>query len=534
MNRPVNFSPPPQTLDEVRELGRACERGDVDRVAALLSKHPDVRDSPDFDERFHYPESQLWSPLGKAAMNGQAAVVDLLLDMGVNPVPYEVAAQYHAATYHDWTDEVRERGHHGIAARIDAAIATRYGPLVDEANLHQAVRDRDVKRVEALLDESPGRISQVDRVGNTALHWAVAVDRPKIVRLLVDRGALVHARNGDGRTPAVVALFGFHRYWREEEKPGVLRLLLERGAEYTTLIASSVGDIDRVRVLLAEDPARANAADPGHRRPLSCAAVKGRTEIVRLLLAYGANPNAKEAVCQGGYSLHQAAWHGHTEIVRLLLDAGATPSHWVDSSGDSLFAATHRGQKRILQMKVYAAGYRIDVVAEVLKQNPSLANQVLPYGWDEGGSEEIATDIMRLAIRHGARFEHASEWDLRWTVEKYPRLFRLLMEHGADPHVQVLGISGDERRRWRDRNHHLQTIRFLVEECGGDVNGRNAEGFTPLALAARQGHSHLVEYFLSRGATPNGSAPTWAQPLHLAEKHGHRDIADLLRRHGIR
>jgi ankyrin repeat protein len=115
-------------------------------------------------------------------------------------------------------------------------------------------------------------------------------------------------------------------------------------------------------------------------------------------------------------------------------------------------------------------------------------------------------------------------------VEKYPRVFRLLREHGADPTVQVLGIAGDERRRWRDTRHHLRTMQFLVEECGGEVNCRDGEGFTPLALAARQGHAHLVEYFLAKGADPNAEAPAWAKPLYLAEKHGHRRIADRLKR----
>ena len=55
---------------------------------------------------------------------------------------------------------------------------------------------------------------------------------------------------------------------------------------------------------------------------------------------------------------------------------------------------------------------RIDVIAEVLKLDPSKANDVLPSGWDDNGSEELACNIMRLAIHYGARFENASAWNL--------------------------------------------------------------------------------------------------------------------------
>src|SRR4029078_2092021 len=123
------------------------------------------------------------------------------------------------------------------------------------------------------------------------------------------------------------------------EKPEILDFLLKSGAEYTLLIAATRGDEARVREILSTDPSRANAADRCWRRPLSGATSKGHTHIVRLLLEHGADPNAKEAVCQGGYALHEAAWQGFTEIAELLLEKGAIPEHWVDSSGDSLFAA---------------------------------------------------------------------------------------------------------------------------------------------------------------------------------------------------
>jgi len=152
-----------------------------------------------------------------------------------------------------------------------------------------------------------------------------------------------------------------------------------------------------------------------------------------------------------------------------------------------------------MELQVYAAGYRIDVIAEVLKVAPHRASEVLPYGWDDNGSEDLAYNIMRLAIRYGARFENASEWNLRWTALKYRKVFRLLQEHGANPDFVLRGVAGDARRRYKTPEEQLALIQFLVEECGADVNYRDEDGITSLAAAAKQGHQHIVEYLTSKG-----------------------------------
>ena len=46
----------------------------------------------------------------------------------------------------------------------------------------------------------------------------------------------------------------------------------------------------------------------------------------------------------------------------------------------------------------------------------------------------------------------------------------------------------------------LDAIRFLVEECGADVNLRDANAYTPLHHAASRGDTAAVQYLIDQGA----------------------------------
>lgn len=145
--------------------------------------------------------------------------------------------------------------------------------------------------------------------------------------------------------------------------------------------------------------------------------------------------------------------------------------------------------------------HRIDVVAEILNQDQFLANSVLPGGWKGEPNEEHAYDIMRLAIRHGASFEDQGAWSLRLTLRRCPTVYRLLQNHGAAPNQPLLGIAGDGVHRYNSQQEMVRLLRYLVEECGAELDFRDKDGLTPLAVAARQGSDKVVDY-LRKQAPP--------------------------------
>src|SRR5581483_6993632 len=280
--------------------------------------------------------------------------------------------------------------------------------------------------------------------------------------LLVERNAPVEFRRGDGRTPAQIAVFGMNKYWWREERPEILQFLLDNGAEHSCLIAAVTKNIERVRECLQNDPHSANAIDMIGLRPLSVASWARRdsdigssadqAEIVKMLLAAGADPNARELLYQGGGALHSAAASGNLDVARLLLEAGARTDHWMDSCGDPIIIAEHGGQKAMVQLlysygataeiQHYASRYQIDVIAEALRRDPSIAASVLPHQWsDPWDKPELAYDIISLAIRYGARFEDASAWKLAHLVLSYPKVAKLVFEHGGKPDVALAKIA---------------------------------------------------------------------------------------------
>ena len=78
--------------------------------------------------------------------------------------------------------------------------------------------------------------------------------------------------------------------------------------------------------------------------PLNRAAIKGKTERAKVLLAKGADVNAKDD--DGWMALHYAAFHGHTELAEVLLAKGADANAKTKKGSTPLYIAAQKGQRR--------------------------------------------------------------------------------------------------------------------------------------------------------------------------------------------
>jgi ankyrin repeat protein len=192
--------------------------------------------------------------------------------------------------------------------------------MTDE--LIEAIKQRDLERIRALVEEDNAHAEERDASGVSALmltHYyglddsavrsarrspldvfeaATVGDLARLRRLLDDDAALALARSADDTTALHFAAF-FNR-------PAAVSLLLERGAD-PHAVSSTFGGVT----------------------PLHSAAAAGNNVAARALLDAGADADARQ---EGGFTpLHTAAATGNDELVDDLLARGADPTLAADS-----------------------------------------------------------------------------------------------------------------------------------------------------------------------------------------------------------
>ena len=186
-----------------------------------------------------------------------------------------------------------------------------------------AIRSGDRQAVEKLIAADPEIVNAKDAAGSTALHHAAGFGTLETVKLLLDKGSEVNAKNRRSSTPL---------HWAIHDEARV-RLLLSHGAaidakqveDRTPLYQAAVlANGHAVLRLLLEKGGDPSLATLVGRTPLMAAAGRGDTEAMLLLIGKGADVNRKNGA--GGTALMAAASNGNPRAVQLLLEKGADVS----------------------------------------------------------------------------------------------------------------------------------------------------------------------------------------------------------------
>ena len=336
------------TIDE--QLFEAVRNGDVAVVSALLDAHP---------EKLHdRAKPYEWSLLHFAAQHGHLDAVDLLLKRGLDVNSREhgdntYAMHWAAAGGHlDVVRRLADGGGDVVGHGDDHELgvigwATSWYGCDDDA--HRAIAEFLVSRgarhhifsaiamnladeVRRIVADDPSalnrRMSRNEEY-QLPLHFAVRMNRPAMVALLISLGADPLGVDRSGQAAPMYAM-----------RPDVDRAVMEKIREMTSReLVSAERQVRQPRVwmldLLAalalhdwETAARVAAANPAlvSSGALHVMAKRNHVDAARWLLDRGANPNALWAHWDADVTpLHLAALGAHAEVTRVLLDAGADP-----------------------------------------------------------------------------------------------------------------------------------------------------------------------------------------------------------------
>ena len=344
-----------ESLSLEGQLFAAARSGDVDALTELLDRHPDqlhARNKPYGHTLLHL-----------AAFAGQLTVVDLLLRRGLDVNAREqgdntyamhwAAAAGHLEVVRRLADAGGDVVGHGDDHELEVIGWATCWDGCDDVG-HRAIAEFLVGRgarhhifsaIAMNLADEVRRIVEADRAALTRrmsrnedhqlpLHFAVRMNRPEMVALLLDLGADPLAVDGTGYNATAYATApDIDRRVMEAIRAMTRAELVsaERGQRplqggTKDLIATlSLGDWETAERIFREIP---RLLDPGGASDGALHLMAKRNDVaaVQWLLDHHADPNARWSHWDADVTpLHLAVLSGHPEIVRRLLNAGADP-----------------------------------------------------------------------------------------------------------------------------------------------------------------------------------------------------------------
>ena len=275
--------------------------------------------------------------------------------------------------------------------------------------------------VPTTAEPSPEPLFQAIRTGNIVE-----------IRRALDRGISASAIDGNG-TPALMSatLFG---------DAAAVKLLLDRSADPNatnkagaTALMWAMPELAKVKLLVARGAnVNARSADLGLTPLLVAAGYPNTAEVLRVLVRRGADIKAKDK--EGMHALGRAVLNADVETVRFLVENGSDIN---DRGGYGEFGLGLYFARKDAQIAEYLLSQGVKVRKEALAvarnaQSVTLLDRMLAAGADVNAPINV---LKSTALLMATSAEQTRPETLTWLLEK-----------GADPNAE--GTNGDRALDW--------------------------------------------------------------------------------------
>ena len=388
----------------------------------------------------------------------------------------------------------------GVLLAAASLHAIRGGPQeIDAAALATAAMHGDSKAVLALL-ETGVDVEASGPDGTPALHWLVRTGDRATAKQLLDAGASPNSANRYGVTPLSLAA-------ANGDVP-MLHLLLAAGAdpdavdgagETPLMIVSTIG-VEAAGEALLEHGAEVDRRDAAYAQTaLMFAARAGQAGLLQLLLAAGADPNARTRIgatpdwilpnSRPGFSFGVGIIRGGLPAdrgMRPAIPGGMTPLLYAARSG--AVAAAQLLLEAGADLEQADANEITPLLMAVSNNQVEAAHFLLEAGAAVNMSDWYGRTPLWSAVN--VRNLYVSNRTFENDIDREPLtgLIRALLEAGADPNART--------RESPPVREHLLSITGTLEWV--DFTGQ-----TPFIAAALAGDTTVMRLLLEHGADPH-------------------------------
>jgi ankyrin repeat protein len=427
------------------------------------------------------------APLADAAMEGNLDLVRSLLaeNVDVNAAQGDGSTALHWSAYRDNAEMTRLL----LAAGADVGAKTRNGEYTP---LFLAARNGGAAVIELLL-EGGTDANAPNGIGTTPLMLAAASGKGEAIEVLLAHNADVHATDTLNRQTALM-------FAAAVNGAGVIELLAGHGADLDAV--SRVMDPEPTNEVRAAARVRrrSRGSKVGGLSALHFAAREGQMEAIRALVEAGASVN-NPAASDKMTPITTAIINGYFDIGQYLLDNGANANLASTGGVTPLFVTIDQGWAARTwypapNSEQETVGH-IELMKALLENGADPNVKMGPKLWFRGfhGDWVDATGATPF-------WRAAQSNDI-------PAM-RLLVAAGADPIITTAGggsplqvAAGFGYQPQTSNfapNARLETLQFLVDVLGADVNEKDSRGYSPLHGAALMNDLELIDYLVSKGA----------------------------------